>query len=73
VATDQKPASFHSSLQDAMQSPPEEFRYLACLHEGTGVGEPDFLAVVDAEEGRTVHETAMPNVGDELHQFRWNR
>ena len=34
---------------------------------------PDFLAVVDAEEGRVVHETPMPNVGDELHHFGWNR
>ena len=56
-----------------MQAPPEEFLYLACLHEGTGVEKPDFLAVVDAEEGRIVHETPMPNVGDELHHFGWNR
>ena len=56
-----------------MQAPPEEFLYLACLHEGTGVEAPDFLAVVDAEEGRIVHETPMPNVGDELHHFGWNR
>ena len=41
-----------------MQAPPEEFLYLACLHEGTGVEAPDFLAVVDAEEGEIVHETA---------------
>jgi selenium-binding protein 1 len=68
-----QPSSFHSSPQEAIQSPPEEFLYLACLHEGTGVGEPDFLAVVDAEEGRIVHETPMPNVGDELHHFGWNR
>ena len=38
--------------QEAMQAPPEEFLYLACLHEGTGVEAPDFLAVVDAEDGR---------------------
>ena len=44
-----KPESFHSSPQEAMQAPPEEFLYLACLHEGTGVEKPDFLAVVDAE------------------------
>ena len=68
-----KPASFHSSPQEAMQAPPEEFLYLACLHEGTGVEEPDFLAVVDAEEGEIVHELPMPNVGDELHHFGWNR
>jgi methanethiol oxidase len=34
---------------------------------------PDFLAVIDAEDGRIVHETPMPNVGDELHHFGWNR
>ena len=68
-----KPASFYGSPQEALQAPPEEFLYLACLHEGTGVDAPDFLAVVDAEEGRIVHETPMPNVGDELHHFGWNR
>jgi hypothetical protein len=52
-----------------MQSALEEFLYLACLHEGTGVVERDFLAVVDAEESRIAHETAMPNVGDELHHL----
>ena len=35
VATEQKPASLHSSPQDAMQSAPEEFLYLACLHDCT--------------------------------------
>jgi selenium-binding protein 1 len=65
--------SFYGSSQEAQQAPPEEFLYLACLHEGTGVEEPDFLAVVDAEHGRILHETPMPNVGDELHHFGWNR
>jgi selenium-binding protein 1 len=68
-----KPASFFDSPQEAMRAPQEEFLYLACLHEGTGVDAPDFLAVVDAEEGRIVHETPMPNVGDELHHYGWNR
>jgi selenium-binding protein 1 len=68
-----KPASFYSSPAEAAQAPPEEFLYVACLHEGTGVEKPDFLAVVDAEEGRIVHETPMPNVGDELHHYGWNR
>ena len=67
------PQSFHASPDEALQAPPEEFLYLACLHEGTGVDKPDFLAVVDAEDGRIVHETPMPNVGDELHHFGWNR
>ena len=67
------PASFYASPQEARHARPEEFLYLACLHEGTGVDKPDFLAVVDAEDGRIVHETPMPNVGDELHHFGWNR
>jgi methanethiol oxidase len=66
-------ASFYASPTAALKAPPEEFLYLACLHEGTGVDAPDFLAVVDAEDGRIVHETPMPNVGDELHHFGWNR
>ena len=69
-----KPASFHGSPQEAMQAPPEEFLYLACLHEGTGVEAPDFLAVVDAENGDgSSTRLPMPNVGDELHHFGWNR
>jgi selenium-binding protein 1 len=65
--------SLHRSPQEALQAPREEFLYLACLREGTGVDAPDFLAVVDADEGRIVHELPMPNVGDELHHFGWNR
>jgi hypothetical protein len=68
-----RPVSFHSSPHEAMQAPQEEFLYLACLHEGTGVEKPDFLAVVDAERGEVVHELPMPNVGDELHHVAWNR
>jgi len=67
------PSSLHASPQEAMQAPREEFLYVACLHEGTGVDAPDYLAVVDAEEGRVIHETPMPNVGDELHHYGWNR
>ena len=39
------PASFYASPQEARQATAEEFLYLACLHEGTGVESPDFLAV----------------------------
>src|SRR4029453_18173039 len=66
-------ASLYPSPDGALAAPPEELLYLACLHEGTGVKAPDFLAVIDAEEGGIVHETPMPNVGDELHHFGWNR
>jgi selenium-binding protein 1 len=65
------PSSFHASPAEALQAPPEEFLYLSCLHDG--VEAPDFIAVVDAERGEIVHETPMPNVGDELHHFGWNR
>ena len=66
------PAPSYGSPSEAAQAPPEEFLYVACLHAGTGVDAPDFIAVVDAEAGRIVHETRMPNVGDELHHFGWN-
>jgi selenium-binding protein 1 len=65
--------SFYASPAEALRAPAEEFLYLACLHQGTGVEKPDFLAVVDAEDGRIVHELPMPNVGDELHHYGWNR
>ena len=65
--------TLYRSPEEAMAAPQEEFLYLACLHEGTGVEKPDFLAVVDAERGEVVHELPMPNVGDELHHFGWNR
>ena len=65
--------SFYASPQEALEGPPEEFLYLACLYEGRGVESPDFLGVVAADEGRILHETPMPNVGDELHHFGWNR
>jgi methanethiol oxidase len=65
--------SFYASPVEATRAPAEEFLYVACLHEGTGVSKPDFLAVVDAEDGRIVHKLEMPNVGDELHHFGWNR
>ncbi len=73
TAHNDRPASFYASPEEALAAPAEEFLYLACLHEGTGVAAPDFLAVVDAEDGRIIHETPMPNVGDELHHFGWNR
>jgi len=61
--------ALYRSPQEAMQAPAEEFLYLVCLREDA----PDFLAVVDAEKGQIVHELPMPNIGDELHHFGWNR
>jgi selenium-binding protein 1 len=65
--------SLHRSPQEAIEASPEEFLYLVCLRTGTGVDGPDFLAVVDTERGRIIHELPMPNDGDELHHFGWNR
>src|SRR4051812_26310513 len=64
------PASFYASPLQARNARPEEFLYLACLRPGGG---PDSIAVIDAGDGRIIHETAMPNAGDELHHFGWNR
>src|SRR5579871_3667137 len=66
----------YASPTEAMQAPREEFVYVACLHEGTGINEPDFLAVVDVQPdsdtyGQITHRLPMPNVGDELHHYGW--
>src|SRR5262245_17214502 len=66
----------YASPQEAMKAPHEEFLYVACLREGTGVREPDFLAAVDVHPdsdtcGQIVHRTVLPNVGDEPHHFGW--
>jgi len=65
--------SFYASPAEATRAPAEEFLYVACLHGGLGVERPDFLAVVDAERGGIVSEMPMPNLGDELHHYGWNR
>jgi selenium-binding protein 1 len=67
----------YASPQEARQQPAEDFVYVACLYEGTGIDEPDFIAVVDVNPesdtySQIVHRTPMPNVGDELHHFGWN-
>lgn len=67
----------YGSPQEARAQPPEQVAYVACLYEGTGIEEPDFIAVVDTEPdsdtySQIVHRTPMPNVGDELHHYGWN-
>jgi selenium-binding protein 1 len=67
----------YASPQDAITNAPrEEVVYVAGLYTGTGVQEPDFLAVVDVNpESETysqiIQRTSMPHVGDELHHFGW--
>ena len=66
----------YASPKDAMAAPREEVVYVAALHTGTGVDEPDFLAVVDVNPdsdayGTIVHRTPMPQAGDELHHYGW--
>ena len=60
--------SFYASPAEATRAPAEELLYVACLRD-----DRDFLAVVDAESGAILHELPMPNAGDELHHFGWNR
>ena len=67
------PASFYASPQEARQAAARGVPLPRLPARGHRRGRPDFLAVVDAEDGRIVHETPMPNVGDELHHFGWNR
>src|SRR5919201_7076744 len=70
-------SSFYASPEEARRQPPEELVYVACLYQGTGIEEPDFIAVVDVNPesdtySQIVHRTPMPNVGDELHHYGWN-
>ncbi len=67
---------FYASPAEAMKAPREEFMYVVGLHTGTGVDEPDFLAVVDVNPesdtySRIIHRMPMPYKGDELHHFGW--
>ncbi|MBA2581259.1 MAG: selenium-binding protein [Thermoleophilaceae bacterium] len=67
----------YASPDEARLQPRESVAYVACLYEGTGIEEPDFVAVVDTDPdsdsySEIVHRTPMPNVGDELHHFGWN-
>jgi hypothetical protein len=78
MAMESSSNTFYASPTEALSAKPEEFLYVGCLHEGTGVEAPDFLAVVDTDPassryGTVIHETPMPNVGDELHHYGWNR
>lgn len=65
-----------ASPREALAAPPEQFVYVAALHTGTGVDEPDFLAVVDVNPesdtySQIIHRTPMPGTGDELHHYGW--
>lgn len=66
----------YASPEEALQAPPEDIVYVACLHTNTGVEEPDFIGVVDVNPesdtySQIIHRTSMPNVGDELHHYGW--
>ena len=39
--------TLYASPEEATKAPPEKFVYVACLYEGTGIDEPDFIAIVD--------------------------
>ena len=69
----QKPASFYARRRRRCRRRRRSSSTSPACTRAPASTQPDFLAVVDAEEGRIVHETPMPNVGDELHHFGWNR
>lgn len=67
----------YASPQEAMRQPAEDLIYVSCLYAGTGIDEPDFIAVVDVNPesdtySEIVHRTPMTTVGDELHHYGWN-
>ena len=69
-----KPASFHTSPQEAMQAraggvPLPRLPARGHRRRRSRTSSPSSTP----SSGRIVHETPMPNVGDELHHFGWNR
>jgi selenium-binding protein 1 len=69
--------TFYPSPRLATRAPPEELGYVACLHTGTGIEKPDFLAIVDLNPksphySKIVRRLELPYLGDELHHFGWN-
>jgi selenium-binding protein 1 len=56
-------STLYHTPQEAMQAPPEEYLYLACLHEGTGVDEPDRShLIIPGFRSSRIH---VVNVGDD--------
>ncbi len=57
----EKPSFSHTSPQEAIQAPTEEFLYLACLHEGTGVREASEFGEPNAyEHGFDIEDVVAP-------------
>ena len=71
--------SFYATATEAAAAAPEQLAYVATIGVGqNGDTPPDALGVLDLDEsspsyGEIVGRTEMPNVGDELHHFGWNR
>jgi selenium-binding protein 1 len=75
VATWIPDPSFYPSPRLAMTAPAERLAYVAAFDPDRK--KPDAIAVVDVDPGSAsygsiIGQTAMPNVGDELHHFGWN-
>ena len=68
-----RPASFHGSPQEAMQAPQEEFLYLAACTRAPASRSPTSSRSSTPRRGAWSTRLPMPNVGDELHHFGWNR
>jgi selenium-binding protein 1 len=66
-----------ASPAEARAQEAEKYIYVAALYQGTGIEEPDFVAVIDVDPesprySEIVSRVDMPNVGGELHHFGWN-
>ncbi|AHC50803.1 Selenium-binding protein 1 [Sulfolobus acidocaldarius SUSAZ] len=69
--------TFYPSPKMAINSPPEDLAYVACLYIGTKINRPDYIAVVDVNPKsetytKVVGKVELPYTGDELHHFGWN-
>lgn len=74
---DEEDTRIFASPAEAMKSPRETIAYTVCIHNGTGVQRPDYLATIDVDPSsktysQVINRLPMPNVGDELHHYGWN-
>jgi selenium-binding protein 1 len=76
-ADDQSECQTYGSPVEAMKAPPESLAFVTATYAGTGIGKPDYLAVVDVDPrspsySKVIARVEFPKVGDELHHFGWN-
>lgn len=67
----------YATIEDAIESPAEQFAFVPAILVGTSSKHPDYMATVDVRPesetySQVVGRLPMPHAGDELHHYGWN-